>query len=582
MHNARVSIYGAPIFYTPYFSYPRYGQRASGFLAPTYSLGGVNGYSIAIPMFWAPHKSFDATYIPKFATTGKDTSRIELRTAFAFGGEKKTKTKKNSDGEISENQSQPVESARKKTKYSKDSNNLISLNTGVSFPHAEIGSGAQAKFLAYAKGSWLAPKGLRANAKYHFIGDRDYLYDYGQGVDIFSTYAPTRLNDFAQIEHFSRNGYANIALQQQRELYDKPRADASLLPEILYENAGNFVVDKRGNAKWEVSVLWRGAVRENQNSIPETGIAQSEKLRQDLLNSSVTMGWQRYLGAGLYSNADAKIAINYWQQKLGKVKNSQWQILPEAQIGIEGLFANAYKNGATIFYLKPMLELYSTLKNIEKKSQQELNGEIEFYDQQKRIGQQMPFNTALDGGGQRLLAGLEMGVKDARGSRVSMLIAPSVKWQDHNNKKKAKLIKTSGNLNLETKGSWRSYLSFAYDAKWLIPEWWLVSQKALIAAKYGIGDISLSYKELHREAQEKRIPYDKSLTLTGGISAFKKWRTSISMGYNLLREDKPFNNIAFLLNYDGSCIDFKLKYYRYFYSDREDEDSVSFSFGLDF
>ena len=401
-------------------------------------------------------------------------------------------------------------------------------------------------------------------------------------MDIFSTYAPTRLNDLAKIEHFSRNGYANISLQQQRELYDKPRADAFLLPEILYENAGTFAADKRGNAKWAVNVLWRGAVREKQNSIAETEITQSEKLRQDLLNSSVTMGWQRYLGAGFTSNADAKIAINYWQQKLGKVKNSQWQILPEAQLGIEGLFANAYKNGATILYLKPMLELYSTLQNIEQTSQQELNGEIEFYDEQKRIGQQMTFNTALDDGGQRLLSGLELGVKDARGSRFSMLIAPSVKWQEDKKEKQAHRIKTSGNLNLETKGSWRSYLSFEYDAKWLIPEWWLVSQKALLAAKYGIGDISLSYKELHREAQAARIPYDKSLTLTGGISAFKKWRTSISMGYNLLREDKPFNNIAFLLNYDGSCIDFKLKYYRYFYSDREDEDSINFSFGLDF
>ena len=389
MHNARINIYGVPVFYTPYFSYPRFGQRASGLLAPTYSLGGVNGYSISLPIFWAPHKSFDATYIPKFTTTEKDTSRIELRSAFAFGGLDTEKLNKKESP--------------------KGNKHLISFTTGASVPHAEIGSGGQAKFLAYARATWLAPKGLRAHARYHFIGQRNYLYEYGQGVGILSQYAPPRLQDLARIEHFSRNGHANILLQQQRELYYKPRADALLLPEITYENAGTFAVNKRGNSKWAASALWRGAVRKKQNSFAEIGIPQSENLRQDLLNGSIAIGWHRYLGAGFYGNADAKIAINYWQQKLGTIESSQWQILPEAQIGIEGLFANSYNKGATILYLKPMLEIYSTLQdleqNLEQNSREQLNGQVQFYDEQKRIGQQKSFATALDGG-QRLLAGV--------------------------------------------------------------------------------------------------------------------------------------------------------------------------------
>ena len=178
--------------------------------------------------------------------------------------------------------------------------------------------------------------------------------------------------------------------------------------------------------------------------------------------------------------------------------------------------------------------------------------------------------------------GLELGTKGSRGSGVSLLLAPSVKWQQVKNEKQTGKIETSGNLNVEAKGSWRSYLSFVYDAKLALPEFSLASQKARLAAKYGIGNVALSYKELYGETQVARIPYDKSLTLTGGISAFKKWRTSVSLGYNFLRKDKPFNNISFLLNYDGSCIDFKLTYYRYFYSDREDDDNINFSFSFNF
>lgn len=385
----------------------------------------------------------------------------------------------------------------------------------------------------------------------------------------------------AQIEHFSRNGYANISLQQQRELHDKPRADALLLPEMLYENAGTFAVDKRGSAKWAVDFLWRGVGREKQAMVADAGIEQSPELRQDLVNSSLTIGWKKYLGAGFYSDGDAKVAINYWQQKLGEIERSEWQVLPEARIGIEGLFANAYKNGARIIYLKPMLEIYSTLQNVEIDGLEQLNGGVEFYDEQKIIGQQMPFDTVLDGG-QRLLSGLEIGVKGAQGSRVSVFVAPSVEWQKYGKEKQTRGEKISGNLNAEVKGSWRSYLSFAYDTKWAMPELSLISQKALITAKYGAGDLSLSYKGLYGDVQATRIPYDKSLTLVGGISAFKKWRTSISLGYNFLRTDRPFNDIAFILNYDGSCVDFKLAYYRYFYSDRQDDDSINFSFDFNF
>ncbi len=562
MQNARLSLYGLPVFYSPYFSYPRFGQRASGFLAPIFGSQDAKGYFVSLPVFFAPNKKFDITYLPTFSSTKKDTSRLEIRSAFAFA--------------------QQV----KKNKPEKKANNThhFALKVGGSLPHTKIASGSQAKYFAYTEGKWFAPMGFRANAKYNFIGDRDYLYEYGQGIDILSNFAPDRLLDEIKIEHFSRNGYASLTAQQQREFFANPRADANIAPEILYEHSGKFAVTKRAATYWQTQARWRETTKEAQKII--NNILPSEKIQQNLISASAILGAQAYLGAGFTANAKTRAIIDYWHLEEGRNKSEAIQILPEAQIGIEGLFADTYKNGNRIIFLKPLVDIYAALDSPLNEHSQKLRGMPQYYGAQTKLGQSLPFNTAIEGGGQRVLAGIETGVKGAKDSYASIFIAPSIQRsikpnsidQNNNNRQRNWL----GHLVIATKGSWRSNISYAYNASWKMPHFFWLSQNAELAASYKQGNIALYYKELHTDEKKTQKPYEQSLTLTSGVNFFDKWSTNLALGYNFLHEKNPFDNIGLILTYDGACVTFKASYGRKFYNDRKDSDSVSVSFNLNF
>jgi LPS-assembly protein len=85
LRNAVMTVKGVPMLYLPVLYYPtKKGDRATGFLLPTYGASTLRGQSIHNAFFWAIDRSQDATFLYDwFSKTGQGTGG-EYR--YNFGG----------------------------------------------------------------------------------------------------------------------------------------------------------------------------------------------------------------------------------------------------------------------------------------------------------------------------------------------------------------------------------------------------------------------------------------------------------------------------------------------------------------
>lgn len=75
--NARVSVKGVPIFYTPYLNFPVDSRRQTGFLFPTFGTSGKSGASITTPFYWNIAPEHDVTVTPSYlAKRGLNTNML--------------------------------------------------------------------------------------------------------------------------------------------------------------------------------------------------------------------------------------------------------------------------------------------------------------------------------------------------------------------------------------------------------------------------------------------------------------------------------------------------------------------------
>ena len=73
--DAQVRVGGVPVFRAPYLRFPVTEERASGFLFPELSHGGVSGIELGVPYYLNLAPNYDATLIPRLMTrrgTGMD------------------------------------------------------------------------------------------------------------------------------------------------------------------------------------------------------------------------------------------------------------------------------------------------------------------------------------------------------------------------------------------------------------------------------------------------------------------------------------------------------------------------------
>lgn len=66
--NAWIEFKGAPVFYSPYLSFPIDNRRLSGFLAPSFGKTGRSGYDFSAPYYWNIAPYADATLKPRYLT----------------------------------------------------------------------------------------------------------------------------------------------------------------------------------------------------------------------------------------------------------------------------------------------------------------------------------------------------------------------------------------------------------------------------------------------------------------------------------------------------------------------------------
>ncbi|MEN9756411.1 MAG: hypothetical protein RL755_598 [Pseudomonadota bacterium] len=66
--NAWLEFKGAPVFYSPYMSFPTDSNRKSGFLAPSFGSTQRSGFNFGVPYYWNIAPNYDATFKPRYLT----------------------------------------------------------------------------------------------------------------------------------------------------------------------------------------------------------------------------------------------------------------------------------------------------------------------------------------------------------------------------------------------------------------------------------------------------------------------------------------------------------------------------------
>jgi len=81
--NATLNVFGLPVFYLPYFSFPISDQRKSGFLVPQLGYGSKLGAVAATPYYWNIAPNYDATLTPRLMTE----RGVQLQSEFRYLGQ---------------------------------------------------------------------------------------------------------------------------------------------------------------------------------------------------------------------------------------------------------------------------------------------------------------------------------------------------------------------------------------------------------------------------------------------------------------------------------------------------------------
>ena len=79
IHKATFRVFRIPVFYLPSAYLPVKIQRETGFLVPGISQSGTNGWGVALPFYWAPNASMDATLTLEGLTKRGVKPSLEVR-----------------------------------------------------------------------------------------------------------------------------------------------------------------------------------------------------------------------------------------------------------------------------------------------------------------------------------------------------------------------------------------------------------------------------------------------------------------------------------------------------------------------
>ncbi|MBE1161378.1 LPS-assembly protein LptD [Dyella acidiphila] len=81
-HSATMNMFGVPMFYSPYMSFPLNNDRQSGLLYPYFEHTGEAGYQFRIPYYFNLAPNYDATLTPRYYTLRGSMLSGEVRYMF--------------------------------------------------------------------------------------------------------------------------------------------------------------------------------------------------------------------------------------------------------------------------------------------------------------------------------------------------------------------------------------------------------------------------------------------------------------------------------------------------------------------
>jgi len=144
VQHSRFQLWDIPVLYTPWWQQPL--RRKSGLLMPGIASGKRRGTEVAVPLYFAPYDSFDATITPHWMSARGFMGETELRHISGFGHE------------------------------------LIHA--------AGIRDSVTQRLRGQVKGEilWNLPANLTLAASGNHVSDSDYLADYSADADISSSY----------------------------------------------------------------------------------------------------------------------------------------------------------------------------------------------------------------------------------------------------------------------------------------------------------------------------------------------------------------------------------------------------------
>ncbi|TAN67799.1 MAG: LPS-assembly protein LptD [Methylobacter sp.] len=190
--NAWLEFKGAPVFYSPYLSFPIDNRRLSGFLAPSFGNTQRAGFSLSTPYYWNIAPNYDATLRPRYLS----------KRDIVLGGD-----------------------FRYLTEMTKGTADLEFL------PHDALRN--KARYLAAIKNTTQFTSHISSNMDLNYVSDKDYLSDLGNALSVstYSSYLLSQANLGYANEGVSLNGHVD-----NYQSIDKAITDASLpyrrLPQV--------------------------------------------------------------------------------------------------------------------------------------------------------------------------------------------------------------------------------------------------------------------------------------------------------------------------------------------------------------
>lgn len=144
--DATLHLFGAPVLYLPYFSFPLSDQRKSGFLLPNIASTESTGLDVSVPYYWNIAPNVDATFTPRLMSDRGAMLGVEGRYLL------------------------PTQQGEAQLEYLPQDSELEKSRSSVALRQS---------------GLW-APW-LRSEVVLDYVSDRDYYRDLGNAPDVVST-----------------------------------------------------------------------------------------------------------------------------------------------------------------------------------------------------------------------------------------------------------------------------------------------------------------------------------------------------------------------------------------------------------